>query len=309
VAFSPSSRQSLAVVLSLMSTLSACAPQDSTPSAPSSFQTVQVDTAIVGLVVRLRHQPAGYTRIMHNKADALPTASGWSTAFDGVWHLNNYPPVSKVRDGGAPCSPPNVWSATYRPGLLAGSGPVTLVGQSGPRATEARYWYIRICLKVGRNGKFENQATGTKMWFLSVGDAPATGHCSIIPMIKGDAVQAIKPDWNAMATFECSGVLPTVRFLQIKSVDRPIKSDVWQVHEWLIDAGDIDKTNGRFRWWIDGKLVLDHKNHKFRTTKSGYSHGLSRWRWAPTWGGTKGVRTRADDYRIDDVFVSQRGRL
>jgi hypothetical protein len=214
VAFYPSSRQSVAAVLLLMSALNGCGPQDSTPSAPSSFPTAQVDTAGGGLFVKSQHEPPGYTRIMLNKADALPTAHGWSAAVDGVWHLNNYPPLSKVSDRGAPCSPPNVWSATYKPGLSAGSGPVTLVGQSRVRATEARYWYIRICLKVGRNGKFENQATGTKMWFLSVGDAPATGHCSIIPIIKGDAVQAIKSDWNAAATFECSGVLPTVRFLQ-----------------------------------------------------------------------------------------------
>ena len=257
----------------------------------------------------LQHEPAGYSRIMLNKADALPTARGWSTGVDGVWHLNNYPPATKLSASSAPCSPPNIWSATYQPGLVAGSGPVTLVGQSGVRASEARYWYIRICLKVGRNGKFENQATGTKMWFLTVGDAPSTGHCSIIPLIKGDAAQATKSDWNAAATFECSGVLPTVRFLQLKTVDRPIKADVWQVHEWLVDAGDVNQANGRFRWWINGQLVLDRKNHRFRTSKSGYYHGLSKWRWAPTWGGTLGVRTRADDYQIDDVYVSQSGRL
>jgi hypothetical protein len=130
------------------------------------------------------------------------------------------------------------------------------------------------------------------MWFLSVGDAPTRGHCSIVPVIKGDGVQANKSTWNATATFECSGVLPTVRFLPLNSVDRPIKADVWQVHEWLVDAGDVNRANGRFRWWIDGQLVLDKKNHKFRTTKSGYYHGLSKWRWLNV-GGMTGVRTRA----------------
>jgi len=167
---------------------------------------------------------------------------------------------------------------------------------------------MRICMKVGAGGLYENQATGTKLGLISVGDAPSTGHCSIIPMIKGDGVQAVKSSWTATVNFECSGVLPTVRFYQIASAGRPIKSDVWQIHEYLIDAGDVDRANGRLRWWIDGKLVLDRTNQKFRTNKSGYYHGLSRWRWAPTWCGIIGVRTRADNYQIDDVFVSVYGK-
>jgi hypothetical protein len=296
-------RQSVAAFLLLLVS-QGCATEDLAPSAPSSLEAGQT-----AMVRGFQHEPAGYRRLMLNNANALPTAQGWSTAIDGVWHLNAYPPVSLVRDQTAPCSPPHAWSATYKTGLAAGSGPVTLVSQSGAKALESRYWYIRVCLKVGRAGNFENQASGTKMWFLTVGDAPATARCSIIPKIKGDAVQAIKSTWNASATFECSGVLPTVRFLQLNSVARPIKADVWQVHEWLVDAGDVNKANGRFRWWIDGQLVLDKRNHKFRTSKSGFYHGLSKWRWAPTWGGTTGVRTRADDYLIDDVYVSNSGRL
>jgi hypothetical protein len=223
--------------------------------------------------------------------------------------MNSTPTAAGLNDATALCSPPGVWSATYPTGLRAGSGPVTLWGQtSTTTAAESRRWYIRACIRVGRAGAYENQAWGTKLWYATVGDAPGPGHCSIIPIIKGDVVQAAKSTWNAGATFECSGVLPTVRFLQLSSVGRPIKADVWQVHEWLIDAGDIDQANGRFRWWIDGQLVLDKQNQKFRTNASGFYHGLSKWRWAPTWGGTLGVRTRVDYYKIDDVYISRNGK-
>jgi len=164
-------------------------------------------------------------------------------------------------------------------------------------------------MRVGRAGQYENAPTATKIWFGTVGDAPGPGHCSVVPMIKGDGTQAVKSNWVAIAAFECSGVLPTVNFYQLPSAGRPIKSDVWQVHQWLIDAGDINQSNGRFQWWIDGKLVMDKQNQKFRTTKSGFSHGLSKWRWAPTWGGATGVKTRVDYFIFDDVYVSGNGKL
>ncbi|HSR91361.1 MAG TPA: hypothetical protein VLK88_08645 [Gemmatimonadales bacterium] len=162
-------------------------------------------------------------------------------------------------------------------------------------------------MQVGHAGGYENQATGTKLWFATVSDVPSAPRCSIIPRIKGDGKQAVKSTWSVITTFECGGVLPTVTFNQLGS-GRPFKSDVWQVHEWVIDAGDIDVANGRFQWWIDGTLVMDKQNQKFRTVKSGRTHGLSVFRWTPTWGGTAGVRTRADDYKIDDVYVSSWGK-
>ena len=183
-----------------------------------------------------------------------------------------------------------------------------LDGQGRVPVSESRRWYIRACIKVGRASQYENQATATKLFFVQLADDPSSARCSLIPMIKGDARQLVKSTWNALGAFDCAGVLPSANFYQLPNVGRPIKADVWQVHEWLIDAGDVNQANGRFQWWIDGQLVMDHKNHKFRTTADGNTHGIYRWRWAPTWGGMVGVRTRSDYYRIDDVYISGWGK-
>jgi len=287
----------------------ACAPDSTAPAANSSETLTPAANRGAVAATTHQHEPVGYSPAFDNRADGLPPVTAWYTGSVGAWRMNYSSTAGELNDAAAPCSPPGVWFAKYRSGLKAGSGPVTLYAQkTSTQATESRRWYVRACIRVGRAGQYENQATGTKLWFASVGDAPGPAHCSVVPMIKGDAVQAVKSTWTAGATFECSGVLPTVRFLQIPSAGRPIKADVWQVHEWLIDAGDIDKTNGRFQWWIDGNLVLDRQNQKFRTNQSGFYHGLSKWRWAPTWGGTVGTRTRDDYYLIDDVYVSGSGK-
>jgi len=279
----------------------------------SGFTLIEllVVVAIIGILAAIAIPQFAAYRAKGFDARAESDCRNAATAEEAYFvdHATYSSTAGELNDAAAPCSPPGVWFAKYRSGLKAGSGPVTLYAQkTSTQATESRRWYVRACIRVGRAGQYENQATGTKLWFASVGDAPGPAHCSVVPMIKGDAVQAVKSTWTAGATFECSGVLPTVRFLQIPSAGRPIKADVWQVHEWLIDAGDIDKTNGRFQWWIDGNLVLDRQNQKFRTNQSGFYHGLSKWRWAPTWGGTVGTRTRDDYYLIDDVYVSSNGK-
>jgi hypothetical protein len=116
----------------------------------------------------------------------------------------------------------------------------------------------------------------------------------------------VKSSWYAQVAFVCGGILPSTKFVQLSSAGRAIKSDVWQVHEWLIDVGDIGQANGTFTWWIDGKLVVDKRGHKFRT--QALPHGVYRWKWAPTWGGVGGVKTRADDYQVDDIYVSSYGK-
>jgi len=285
-----------------------CSPDSTSPTTSTASSDASAADRSSGSSVGFQHQPTGFTTLTVNTANVFPPFSGgWYSSLPGAWKMNQSSTATLISDASAPCSPPTAWSATYRAGLAAGSGPITLWGQSGATVKESRKWYVRACIKVGNAGGYENQSWGTKMWFGTVGDSPSAPRCSIIPVIKGDGKQAVKSSWTAMTTFECGGVLPTVNFYQIPSAGRPIKSDTWQVHEWLIDAGDIDQKNGRFQWWIDGVLVIDKQGQKFRTAASGRTHGLSVWRWTPTWGGMNGVRTRTDYYKIDDVYVSAWG--
>jgi len=287
---------------------SACTPDVVSPPSQALSSDHPVAADLAPPVSVYANEPLGFTHVLENSASGLPGTIGFTSALDGFWRMNASPNTKAITDTSAPCSPPGVWSATYPSGLTAGSGPVTLWGQiSKTSAPEARQWYLRACLKVGRSGGFQNQPSGTKMMIISLSGDPALKRCSVIPIIQGDGTVVVKSSWNANVTFECAGLLPTVKFMQLPGVGRPIKSDVWQVHEWIVDVGDVDQSNGRFRWWIDGKLVLDRKN-KFRTRANGLTHGVYWWRWTPTWGGMVGVRTRPDDYQIDDIYVSSFGK-
>ena len=284
-----------------------CAPDGTTPSGDLSDH-LSVDQATAQSTGH-QHEPLGFTTVTKNTTDALPPSFNFFSSTPGVWKMVSAPTARLVTDATAPCSPPRVWSTTYKAGMQAGRGPITLWSQGKTGAPpESRRWYIQLCMKLGRNGLYENQAVGTKLFFISLADDPSIERCAVIPRAKGDVVQAIKSSWTVWAGFECAGILPNATFYQIAGAGRPLKSDVWQVHEWLLDAGDIDQANGRFQWWIDGKLVLDKRNQKFRTHKSGMTHGINRWRWAPTWGGIGGTRTRDDDYQIDNVYVSGQGK-
>ena len=249
------------------------------------------------------HQPAGFTPLAENTAAALPPTQGFGSAVFGNWHVNPAPAtqVGMVSSVATMCSPPGAWRATYTAGWTAGKGPITLLTQNW---REVKRLYVKVCLKIGKTGQYENQPTGTKMMFFTVSDDPMVARCSIIPRVRGDGAVATKPNWMVDVEFNCAGVLPTANWTQLSGVGRPLRSDVWQVHEWLLDAGSVDKNDGSVQWWIDGQLVLNRTGVKIRTAKNGNTHGFSRWKWAPTWGGTAGVKTRADDYMIDHVYVS-----
>jgi hypothetical protein len=144
----------------------ACTPDVVSPpsQAVSSDHTASTDHA--SPVTAYANEPAGFTRLLQNSATALPAVLQY-TALNpaGFWRMNPSPNTKLITTSAAPCSPPGVWSATYPAGFKAGSGPVTLWAQGASTGTvpEARRWYMRSCIKVGRAGGYENQTYGTKM--------------------------------------------------------------------------------------------------------------------------------------------------
>src|SRR6185503_4253472 len=208
-----------------------CAPDGTTPSGELSdrFSADQVTPLSTGH----QHEPLGFTAVTNNTTDALPPIPTFVSGPPGVWRMNYSPTAKLLSDATAPCSPPHIWSTTYKAGMLAGRGPITLWSQGKTGAPpESRRWYIQLCMKLGRNGLYENQAVGTKLFFISLADDPSIERCAVIPRAKGDVVQAIKSSWTVWAGFECAGILPNATFYQIAGAGRPLKSDVWQVHEW-----------------------------------------------------------------------------
>ena len=254
-------------------------------------------------------EPSGLAVVVSSNANKLPIVDGLLhliSGWDGVWGMNKGSTTVSVNDLAAPCSPPGTWKATYSKGWEDGVGPVTLWAQRTKIPTaEYKLAYIRVCLKIGNNGLYENQSSGTKLMFINLGDGPTGAHCSIIPRVDGDGGVKIKADWRAEISFECFNVIPNALWYEKNTNIRPIKSDKWQVHEYIINAGDIDKNNGYIKWYIDGTLAIEKYNILFRTAKSNFTHKVYKWKWAPTWGGNSGqVKTRVDYYYIDDIYMS-----
>jgi hypothetical protein len=61
--------------------------------------------------------------------------------------------------------------------------------------------------------------------------------------------------------------------------------------------------DGIFRWWQDGKLILELKDVAFATDTS---HGFFGYRWNPTWGGGTGHddKARTDYIEVDDLYIA-----
>lgn len=76
----------------------------------------------------------------------------------------------------------------------------------------------------------------------------------------------------------------------------------WHQWEAVLQLNDLERTNGIFRMWIDGTLVLDYSDLVYVTPM--YRLGFNLFKWNPTWGGSGGHRTRDDYIDVDHVYLS-----
>jgi hypothetical protein len=89
-----------------------------------------------------------------------------------------------------------------------------------------------------------------------------------------------------------------------QNVDQAALMTCGEWHQWeiVLELNTLGSANGVFKWWIDGRQVMDHRNVTYVFGKN--TNGFWNWKWNPTWGGTKGERTRDDYMFIDHVYMS-----
>lgn len=259
--------------------------------------------AVVVALVLLSQEPRGFRPIAENDFSRRP---GWPPRPSGVrgrwWALpTGYPNLAVVSVPDAPASPPYVLETTYRAGLPGGTEPAFVggwdLGEVG-RQYSAVYFsmWIRI---VGDS--YENQAVGTKLGFFGYASAPTAAQNDGFLFLPGTGVAQVQGSFR----LEFRQQNHTARNLE-PNVDRSllITAGRWHHVELLMELNQAGAANGTLRLWVDGKLVLSYGDVVYLVP--GATRGFQAFKWAPTWGGAGGVRSRNDAIQIDHVYISGR---
>ncbi len=292
--------------------LAACSSEPLTPSLPDATTsavtpvTATVPTTPAALVLGNVNAPAGYTTLADNRFDKKPLWPRAATGTVGSWwsYVATNPNLTLMNDASAPVSAGSVIRTRFPIGMLAGVAPVAMGGWIGPATMNYRKLYFSMWIKI-EGSSFENQKTLTKAGFFGVGN-PKSGQSELFfGLDNGLAVQRLQSDFE-------------VKFLQ-QNIPQPngwtsrnlnqnvsrthlMTAGSWHHWEATMAVNTMGSANGTFKMWIDGTQTHDYSNVVYITP--GAPYGFNSWKWNPTWGGSGGVRTRADYIDIDQVYIS-----
>jgi hypothetical protein len=224
----------------------------------------------------------------------LPSGTGsW-------WQWREGDPDSSLHEEPGIPGGPHFNRTRYRSGLAPGSAPVNWGGwnagsaQSGDEY-ERIYFSKHIRLVDNGRGDWESQRVGTKVGFFGVGRCSGS-NAEIYLLLQGGT----RSDF-------------TIRMMQQGPVSRGIGQNrdssplirvgKWQHWEIEMVLNDVGRSNGIIRWWIDGRLIMEHHDVEYRTRKD--PCGFIAYKWNPTWGGTGGGPKSRDDFiDISEIRIS-----
>jgi hypothetical protein len=213
-----------------------------------------------------------------------------------------------IEDPTAPVSPPVVIQTRFPQGFEAGRGPVSWGGWDvgGSERGQKSKFYLSLWIKIAGN-EYENQAVGTKMGMIASAWNPLKGAGTQgILFLNGTGKQRVAREFKVEFHQEFNAAMNPPyhnRHLEQNADRRPLMTcGTWHQWEVVMELNTPGTANGVFRWWIDGTKVIDHSDMTYIFGKN--LTGFWQWKWNPTWGGTKGVRTREDLVLIDHVYMS-----
>jgi len=288
-------------------------PSDSANRAPTpSSRPVPAPAPSTGTPNNLHpNEPSGFQAFAEMDASVIPPTEK-KTPIEhatGVWYSvqPKNPRLTVVDDPDAPVSPPKVLQTKFPKGLEAGRGPVHFGGwdAAGNMEGQKEKFYLSLWLKIV-GPDFEIQSSGQKMGFVA----------SALPINKAAATQvflwlANNGGQRAMRSFSVearqeTGPKPQGGFNRNmkQNANRAQLMTCGQWHQWelVFELNTLGQQNGVLKWWIDGTLVMEHRDVTYVFGDN--TNGFWNWKWNPTWGGTKGRRTRDDYMLIDHVYMS-----
>ncbi len=298
-----------ALALASVLALAACGPEPLSPAAADSLTTtadVPVSSAPAALVLANVNEPAGFTPFASNRFDTKPTWPRSNNATLGGWYsyTATNPNLTLTTDATAPVSASSVVRTRFPVGMKAGGGAVDMGGWANTASTPFRKVYFSMWIKI--EGKdYENQKSGTKAGFFGVGTTKVGSNQLFFFLDNGLGVQRLQSDFQVQ--FRQQGIPQpngwVVRDL-LQNVSRVHLMTVGGWHHWeaVMAVNTLGAANGVFKMWIDGTQTHNYSDVVYITPAAPL--GLFLWKWNPTWGGSGGVRTRADYIDIDQVYMS-----
>lgn len=272
------------------------------------------------------NQPEGFNAITESGGNTLPLntlpiGAGHENQILGRWWRSNDAETtanfSVATVGDAPFSPTSVFDMLFPNGMVDSIAPGDFLGWETPGGG---YWpeiYGSVWIRtVGPN--YENQATGTKIWYIPYGNIARSNHSFL--MIAGNgsnqAIESSFPMQWYCTEMNADGSDPGFALGNEQNVDPTeyFTAGVWHQVEWYMKRNTIIKSvsgvpiaDGILRVWIDGHLIIQRTNMKYCSYDN--PRGFYQFRADMVWGGnTDDVRTRDDHIQFDHIYVSGKDR-
>lgn len=177
-------------------------------------------------------------------------------------------------------------------------------------ALYVRYRQIMMWGNAGTD--YENEGTGTKLTFTLTGVAANNNFLMLMGTAVDNALQtAMKIEWRQQAVVVNGvGAPPTANrnIAQNNGFSGQSLFTVGVPHdlEYYIECNTLASVNGtlgdgKLRVWLDNQLIITKDDMQFRNAT--HSDNIGAHKWASTWGGSGGAKTRADDMYFEDVEI------
>jgi hypothetical protein len=253
--------------------------------------------------------PAGFTPIAQNgfAGDNVPTSSSAGVWTDVAWHPEYV--VSRVTDPN-PLGTPYVTKTVWPRGLRAGESPLKFEGwdhgSDYGRNTRYRKVYVSMVVKIPTRD-FENQNTGTKLWYLAHGNG-AQQNADFLMLggtYRGTSIQNAMKIMMYISPADEAVSPGSVAYHQNVDTGARFTCGEWHQIEVYMDQGTVGRSDGTLRVWIDGVKVTDYTRQvKFLDGAHGFTQGFYGFQWTPVWGGVGGTKNRTDALLLNDVFIA-----
>jgi hypothetical protein len=261
------------------------------------------DSGAAVVTVAPSQEPQGYERISETAFIGIPL-QGASLA--GSWYgpsTANYSAVGSESPTGDNKVVRMIWPA----GLPSGSSPGQFATWSlGTLSERPRYKeiYISFLARIEKPD-FENQAVGTKLFYVGYGNTAQTNDAFLM-LANGTGKQAVQSEMGLTMYVSASDDRegPSFPFNPNLSGAPKFRAGVWQHVEVLLKVGTPNNANGSVRVWLNGAPVSSHQSVKFLDFDYNFVQGFFEFKWAPVWGGVGGTRTRDDSVLLDRLYVS-----
>jgi hypothetical protein len=256
-------------------------------------------------------EPAGFTMLTDWSYDQLVTsATGSWLSGTNVWNQTRGTGLAAiVSDPGAPLSPPNVAQITYPIGLPSGTEPWTLYFDPAPAGRE---YYTAFWWKAST--PWQGDVSGINK--ISFWQDAAPSSANLIVMLNNQAKRGYRLTVTLEFHVATNGHLANVAgypggtvwhlFGNVNGGNYVIVPGSWYRIE-LYFKGSTTPTSqdGIVRLWATKLGDAAPTAVSNYTTANFDTPNFIQFEFAPTWGGSSGVKTETDYYWIDHVHLSR----